>query len=322
MNKKINLILGTMTFGEQLFENDVADIVRFYLESGHNEIDTAYVYNNGRSEELIGLCLRQFCPKKVKIATKVNPRITGRLDGDAVRMQFTESLHRMGVDKVDILYLHFPDRSTPVESALEACNEFYSEGKLCELGLSNFPAWLVSYVYHVSEERGWILPTVYEGLYNPLSRNAERELDECLNTYNIRFNAYNPLAGGLLTDKYKNYSNGDSPVYGRFTNRPNYQGRYWKQSYFDGINIVRKACEKENISITAAAYRWLAFHSMLDDSRGDGLIMGFSKLSQLQQNIVAINQGPLPESIVEAFSKAWDMCHADAPEYFTYYKSK
>ena len=294
MNKGINLILGTMTFGEQLFENDVTDIMRFYLESGHDEIDTAYVYNNGRSEELIGLCLRQLRPKSVRIATKVNPRITGRLDGDAVRMQFPESLRRMGVDRVDTLYLHFPDRNTPVESALEACDGFYREGKFHELGLSNFPAWLVSYVYHVSKERGWVLPTVYEGLYNPL--------------------------GGLLTDKYKNYE--DTPVYGRFTNRPNYQGRYWKKSYFDGIATVREACNREGIGITAASYRWLAYHSMLSSVRGDGLIMGFSRLSQLQQNITAINQGPLPESVVEAFSKAWELCRSDAPEYFTYYKGK
>ena len=226
----------------------------------------------------------------------------------------------MGVDKVDTLYLHFPDRNTPVESALEACNEFYIEGKFKELGLSNFPAWLVAYVYHISKERGWVLPTVYEGVYNPLARNAERELNECLNAYHMRFNAYNPLAGGMLTNKYKNFE--DTPSYGRFTNRPNYQNRYWKSSYFDGIRIVKEVCEKEGISIVEATYRWMAFHSMLNETRGDGLIMGFSKFSQLQQNIEAIKQGVLPESIVSAFSKAWELCRFDAPEYFTYYKGK
>ena len=276
----MKLILGTMTFGEQLFENDVVDIMKFYLEFGYNEIDTAYVYNNGKCEELIGLCVDQLKPTNIKIATKVNPRITGKLDGDAVRVQFPESLRRMGVDKVDTLYLHFPDRNTPVESALEACNEFYIEGKFKELGLSNFPAWLVAYVYHISKERGWVLPTVYEGVYNPLARNAERELNECLNAYHMRFNAYNPLAGGMLTNKYKNFE--DTPSYGRFTNRPNYQNRYWKSSYFDGIRIVKEVCEKEGISIVEATYRWMAFHSMLNETRGDGLIMGFSQFSQLQ----------------------------------------
>lgn len=320
MNNAINLILGTMTFGEQLFEDDVVDIMKFYLESGYEEIDTAYVYNNGKCEELLGLCFDCLKPVNAKIATKVNPRITGRLDGDAVRMQFPESLKRMGIDKVDILYLHFPDKNTPIESALEVCNEFYKEGKFGELGLSNFPAWLVSYAYHVCKEHGWMLPSVYEGVYNPLSRNAERELNECLNAYGMRFNAYNPLAGGLLTNKYTNFD--EEPVYGRFTNRPNYQGRYWKKSYFDGIHLVKQACEKEEIDIVIATYRWMAFHSMLSEKRGDGIIMGFSRFSQLQQNIKAIKQGPLPQSIVEAFHQAWEFCKSDAPEYFSYYKAK
>lgn len=146
MNRTINLVLGTMTFGEQLFENDVVDIVKFYLQSGYNEIDTAYVYNNGKCEELLGYCFKQLSPAGIKLATKVNPRITGRLDGDAVRMQFPESLKRMGVDKVDILYLHFPDRNTPVESALEACNEFTRkvDSKNWDSAIS-LPGWFPMY---------------------------------------------------------------------------------------------------------------------------------------------------------------------------------
>ena len=85
---------------------------------------------------------------------------------------------------------------------------------------------------------------------------------------------------------------------------------------------MKEVCEKEGISIVEATYRWMAFHSMLNETRGDGLIMGFSKFSQLQQNIEAIKQGVLPESIVSAFSKAWELCRFDAPEYFTYYKGK
>ncbi|RGY96761.1 aldo/keto reductase [Clostridium sp. AM58-1XD] len=314
----MNLILGTMTFGEQLFEDDVSEIVKNFLDSGYREIDTAYVYNEGRSEELIGMCLKQLGPDKVKIATKANPRATGRLDGDAVRLQFMKSLERMGVDSVDILYLHFPDRNTPIESALEACDEFHKQGKLKELGLSNFPAWLVSYVYHICKEREWVLPTVYEGLYNPLSRKAENELNEALNAYHIRFHAYNPLAGGMLTNKYGSFA--DGPTKGRFTYRPNYQNRYWKQSYFDGIGLVKEACRKEDVDIAAAAYRWMAYHSMLSGERGDGLIAGFSRMSQLQQNLAALQQGPLPERILSAFSEAWKLCKHDAPEYFKYYQ--
>ena len=88
------------------------------------------------------------------------------------------------------------------------------------------------------------------------------------------------------------------------------------------IEDALKKITGENINIISATYRWLAFHSMLSEARGDGLIMGFSKFSQLQQNIETIKQGPLPNSIVDAFSEAWSLCKCDAPEYFTYYKSK
>lgn len=318
MNEKINLILGTMTFGEQLFENDVVDIMQYFLDSGYEEVDTAYVYNEGKSEELIGLCLKQINSAKVKIATKVNPRITGKLDGNAVRLQFPKSLARMGVDSVDVLYLHFPDRNTPIESALEACQEYYERGMFKELGLSNFPAWLVAYVYHTCKEKGWVLPTVYEGVYNPLSRKAENELNDALNTYHMRFNAYNPLAGGMLTNKYGDFK--ETPKTGRFTYRPNYQNRYWKESYFDAVSLIKEACIKENIDIVAASYRWLAYHSMLDGSRGDGLIVGFSRLSQLQQNISTLQQGVLQDEILNAVSDAWAICEKDAPEYFKYYQ--
>ena len=320
MNSKINLILGTMTFGEQLFENDVVDIMKYYLDAGYQEIDTAYVYNEGKSEELIGLCLKQLGSDKVKIATKVNPRITGKLDGAAVHLQFPKSLERMNVDSVDVLYLHFPDKNTPIESALEVCQEYYEKGLFRELGLSNFPAWLVAYVYHTCLENGWVRPSVYEGVYNPLSRKAEDELNDTLNAYHMRFNAYNPLAGGMLTNKYSNFK--EDPLTGRFTYRPNYQDRYWKESYFKAINLIKEECTKASIDIVSASYRWLAYHSMLNEDRGDGLIAGFSRLSQLRQNIAALQQGPLPEKILNVFSDAWEICKNDSPEYYKYYQGR
>ena len=140
---------------------------------------------------------------------------------------------------------------------------------LGELGLSNFPAWLLAEAYNICKAHGWMLPKVYEGLYNPLSRFAERELDRALEYYGIRFYAYNPLAGGMLTDKYS----GEERIIkeGRFTNRPNYQQRYWKDSYFDAVDSVKAVCAGYEINIVEAAYRWLACHSMLRSDRGMAL---------------------------------------------------
>lgn len=315
--KKIKLVLGTMTFGEQIFGSDVKTMLDSFLASNYRELDTAYVYNNGECERLLGSALRNIDRNTYEIATKVNPRITGKLDKEAVLNQANESLHRLGLKNVDTLYLHFPDPNTPVESALEGCAQLFDEGKFSRLGLSNFPAWLVAEVYHICDKHGWMLPKVYEGLYNPLSRFAERELDSALDYYNISFYSYNPLAGGMLTNKY---SGKDKTLKaGRFINRPNYQQRYWKDTYFEAVDRIKKVCSECDMNIVEASYRWLAFHSMLKAERGDAIIVGASRLSQLIQNIETLNKGELPASIVDAIEVAWDVCRADAPEYFKYY---
>ncbi|MBP5468664.1 MAG: aldo/keto reductase [Candidatus Riflebacteria bacterium] len=318
--KKINLILGTMTIGEQVFGEDAKKMVSYALENGIVELDTAYVYNEGQCEKILGDVLSDISRNSYRIATKVNPRISGKLDAEAAYNQLNESLKRMQVSSVDTFYLHFPDPNTPVDSVLEACANLNKEGKFSELGLSNFPAWLVTQVYYKRKENGYILPTVYEGLYNPLSRRAENELDRCLTELKFRFNAYNPLAGGILTNKYNSFE--EAPVEGRFTYRPNYQARYWKKSYFEAAGLIKEACKKYDITIIEATYRWLAYHSMLKADRADGLIIGASRLSQLEQNIEGFNKGELPSDLLEVFEKAWQISKSDAPEYFKFYGSK
>lgn len=317
IDRPIKFVLGTMTFGEQIFGEDVASMLDCFFTYGHKELDTAYVYNNGECERLLGDALEKMDRNSYEIATKVNPRITGRLDKDAVLAQANESLKRLRVHSADTLYLHFPDPDTPVESALEGCAQLYEEGKFKRLGLSNFPAWLVAEVYHICKKHDWMLPQVYEGLYNPLGRFAERELNKALDYYQMCFYAYNPLAGGMLTDKY---SGKDKRLKeGRFINRPNYQQRYWKNSYFDAIDRVKEVCAEYNINIVEASYRWLAYHSMLNGKRGDAIIVGASRISQLKQNMETLQKGVLPQEIVKAMEDAWEVCRTEAPEYFKFY---
>lgn len=313
----MKLVLGTMTFGESVFSPDVEDFIRAFLDAGHTELDTAYVYNDGNCEKLLGEVLPTLdCP--YRIATKVNPRITGRLDGQAAFAQINESLERMNLSSVDTVYLHFPDPATPVSSVLQAMNELHEQGKFRELGLSNFPAWMIADVWHICDKNGWIKPTVYEGIYNPLTRNAEIELNDCLNAFGMRFYAYNPLAGGLLTGRYGSFE--ESPSDGRFTHRPNYQNRYWKKSFFDAVTLLKSISKKHGITVIEAVYRWLAYHSMLNKKRGDSIIIGASKLGHLKQNMEAVKAGSLPEEVLCAFDTAWKMCKADSPNYFTLYK--
>ena len=317
--KRVEMILGTMTFGESVFAPEVREFLETYTAAGGRELDTAYVYNEGACETLLGEALAEL-KQPVRIATKVNPRITGRLDGDAARMQLNESLRRLRIDCADTVYLHFPDPATPVEDVLSAMAEMHGQGKFRELGLSNFPAWMAADVWRICEARGWVKPTVYEGIYNPLTRTAERELNACLDRFGMRFNAYNPLAGGLLTGRYRSFE--ETPSDGRFTHRPNYQQRYWKRSFFEAAELLREASERAGLSLTEAVYRWLMHHSMLSAERGDAVIIGASSLRHLRQNLEAGQAGPLPEELLPVFDRAWNTARPDSPEYFTLYQKK
>lgn len=315
----VKLILGTMTFGESVFNPAVGEFINTFLDAGYDELDTAYVYNNGVCERLLGEALTDI-NRPYKIATKVNPRISGKLDADAAYKQINESLQRMNVECVDTVFLHFPDPATPVTSVLSAMAELHNKGKFKELGLSNFPAWMVADVWHICDKHGWVKPTVYEGIYNPLTRKAEAELNDALNNFGMRFYAYNPLAGGLLSGRYTNFE--DAPADGRFTHRPNYQSRYWKKSYFDAVSVIDETAKKHGITCIEATYRWLVHHSMLNGNRGDAILIGASKIEHLKQNMATVKEGPLPEDVVKAFEDAWQITKADSPEYFTLYKGK
>lgn len=316
----MNIILGTMTFGEQLWEDDAIYVMKEFMDLGYNHIDTAYVYNDGNSERIIGEALKGIKRDLLYIDSKVNPRITGRLDAEAVQIQLEESLRRLGVDYIDTYYLHFPDANTPMESALEKINEYWERGYIRELGLSNFPVGLVERVNLICENNRWIKPSVYEGLYNPLSRKAEFDLFKCLDKLKIRFACYNPLAGGILTDRYKDFNT--LPSNGRFINRPNYQARYWKPSYFEAVNLLKEKCRLYQLNITEVAFRWLANSSMLNAKKGDAIIIGVSKLRHLKENIKYVNEEKLPDEILNAFDDAWNLCKEEAPEYYRFYGAK
>lgn len=308
------LILGTMNFGPQVDLETSRAMVRHFLDQGHTEIDAAYVYNGGDTERYLGEILPGSLAANALVATKVNPRVTGRLDRDAVIAQLNESLQRLNADHVDLLYLHFPDPNTPVETTLAACAELHSQGKFRHFGLSNFAGWQVVDIWHICKREGWPLPVVYQGLYNGLSRGVEDELIPALRRLGMRFYAYNPLAGGILAGKYKDFS--EDPAPGRFTVRPNYRERYWKQPFFNALSILTETCAAEHIPLVQAAYRWLAHHSDLNPSHGDGVILGTSRLEQLTQNLDAFDHPPLPQAIVDAFESAWLAAKPECPSYF------
>jgi len=320
MEKGTRLILGTMTFGSQADLQVSTELLSLFLESGQTEIDTAHVYNDGKTEEMLGLILPGIKDNPPYVATKAHPRVYGKLDGQAVTAQLNGSLSRMKRDKVDLFYLHAPDTQTPVEEALEACARLHDEGKFEELGLSNFPSWMVMKIWYLCRGNGWPLPTVYQGMYNTLSRKPEGELFPALRDLGIRFYAYNPLAGGLLTGKYTSFDS--RPSDGRFAALPYYQDRYWKKSLFKALESLANKCWEEGISPVSAAFRWLAFHSAIDPSKGDGIILGATSVDQLEQNLAAFDQGRLPDKITAACDAAWDEARGESPGYYRFYTPK
>ena len=307
-------ILGTMTFGEQVDQPLAETLLAGFRGVGHDEIDTAHVYCDGRTETMLGAILTPQQRDELYLATKVNPWNDDGLQADAVHRQFGESLERLQTDRVDLLYLHSPDLDTPVAETLQACFELHEQGKFRHFGLSNYAAWQVAEVVELCRRHGWMEPLVYQGMYNALTRDVERELFPCLRHYGMKFYAYNPLAGGLLTGKH--LSREQVPDDGRFKVESNYLDRYWKQEYFDTLQELRGACIEHGLQPVEVAMSWLIHHSRMDAALGDGIILGVSSLDHLEQNMSACLATPLPEDILNILDRGWAIIKPDCFRYF------
>ncbi|XP_026857837.2 aflatoxin B1 aldehyde reductase member 3 isoform X1 [Electrophorus electricus] len=319
-SKLPSTLLGSVSFGGRADAEICAKMVKAFLECGHNDLDTAFLYTDGQAETIIGAMQ---LPKTVSIATKANPWEGKTLKPESVRSQLETSLKRLRTQSVDIFYLHAPDHETPIWDTLRACNELHKEGKFKELGLSNYASWEVAEAVCICKHNNWVLPTVYQGMYNATTRQVETELLPCLRYFGIRFYAYNPLAGGLLTGKYHYEDKDVTQPAGRFfgTNwAAAYRDRYWKVSHFQAIDGIRKALEaaysSEKPTLTSAAMRWMYHHSQLKGELGDGVIIGMSTMEQLQENLAAAKEAPLKQEIVDAFKHGWDLVAHECPNYF------
>ncbi|XP_076843241.1 aflatoxin B1 aldehyde reductase member 3 [Brachyhypopomus gauderio] len=313
-------VLGSMAFGGRADADMSTKMVKVFLDCGHNELDTALMYTDGQAEAIIGAMQ---LPKTVRIATKANPWEGKTLKPESVRSQLETSLKRLHTQCVDIFYLHAPDHQNPIQDTLHACDELHREGKFKELGLSNYASWEVAEISCICKYNNWVLPTVYQGMYNATTRQVETELLPCLRYFGIRFYAYNPLAGGLLTGKYHYEDKDGIHPPGRFFGNnwaSAYRDRYWKSSNFQAIDGVLKALDaaygSEKPNLTSAAIRWMYHHSQLKGELGDGVIIGMSTMEQLQENLAAAKEGPLKQEVVDAFKNGWDLVAHECPNYF------
>ncbi|KAF9157166.1 hypothetical protein BGX21_008598 [Mortierella sp. AD011] len=312
-NKNLpRVILGTMTFGLEVKNNlnlirvcgaeNVKPFLDLFHSYGHVEIDTARIYGSGTTEQV----LSQLPTAHLKIATKAWPFEEGSFNEENLEAQFRQSLEALNTTKVDIFYLHAPDGSTPLEVTAKAVNNLYKKGLFERFGLSNFSSWQVALIYEICKQNGYVLPTVYQGMYNPISRSVVPELLPCLKYLNISFYAYHPIAGGLLTGKYKF----DKDVAGGLRFDPKtgfgklFRERYWNQLTFEGIEILEKAAAENHITLLEATLRWMRHHSGLEAK--DGIIIGASSLKNLEESLSDLDKGPLDESMIQAFDDAWE----------------
>jgi len=307
------IALGAMTFGGQTNAKDAERMLDMFLDAGHSWLDTAFMYTDGRSEKIIGKLLKGRRRKRVFLATKAYPDKLGKgkprgLTPGSVRGQIETSLKRMKLDCVDLFYLHAPDNRTPLEVTLATCNELVEEGKAREIGLSNYASWQVAEAVLLCLGNGWKPPMIYQGMYNAVTRDVERECVVACRRLGLDFIAYNPLAGGFLTGKYSDP--GAVPKKGRFSGEY-YRERFWQDPYFEAVTDLSRVSRRARIPLAEAALRWLIHHSM-----ADGVLLGASRVEHLERNLAACRKGPLSPSFRRAFDLAWERTRPVCQRYF------
>jgi aryl-alcohol dehydrogenase-like predicted oxidoreductase len=200
------LCLGTMMFGAQTEEQAAQRIVRRAREQGVNFIDTADVYAEGRSEEIVGRAIAGERHDWI-VATKLANQIGARpgdygLSRHWMMRAVEASLRRLGIDCIDIYYFHKEDHATPLEESVRAVGDLIRQGKVRHFGLSNFRSWRVAEICNLCDQMGMDRPIVSQPYYNAMNRVPEIEHLPACAYYGLGVVPYSPLARGVLTGKY------------------------------------------------------------------------------------------------------------------------
>lgn len=200
--------LGANRFGSpEVPQAEVDKIIGAALDAGINFIDTANVYNEGRSEETLGNALKGRMDEVV-LATKFSfPRKTSANSWGASRYHMSEavdrSLRRLKTDRIGLYYCHRWDETTPIDETLRGLDDLIRAGKICYIGASAYASWQLAHANVLAELKGWSRFVVLQSEYNLLKRDVEREALPYCAAHNVGFVPYYPLAGGFLTGKYE-----------------------------------------------------------------------------------------------------------------------
>ncbi|HSL67294.1 MAG TPA: aldo/keto reductase [Actinomycetota bacterium] len=236
--------LGAMMFGPRgnADEDECVRMIRRALDAGVNFIDTADVYSDGVSEEIVGRGIKRR-RDDVVLATKVHfPMGPGPNDRGNSRLWIMRavegSLRRLGTDHIDLYQLHRPDLETDLEESVEALSDLVHQGKVRYTGTSAFPAWMLVEAHWLSERRGLAKLACEQSPYSIFSREIERDLLPVAERYGMAVIVYSPLAGGWLTGKYRR--DREPPQDSRM-----FRSREWQGRFADRFDLSRERVQRK-----------------------------------------------------------------------------
>jgi aryl-alcohol dehydrogenase-like predicted oxidoreductase len=285
--------LGTNQFGGKVDLAGVNNIIAAAFDAGVNFIDTADVYQGGRSEEFIGEALKGQRDRAL-IATKVMHKVgEGPNDFGASRQHILSgveaSLRRLQTDYLDLYQIHRWDAETPLEETMQALDDLVRAGKVRYIGASNFDSWQLTYANALAELRGWTKFVSVQPHYHILEREIEKELTPACKYFGIGILPYFPLAGGFLTGKYQE---GQPAPEGSRGESSQYVQRYMTPKNYAVLNRLTEFAQERQHTINELAHAWLLAQPMVSS-----VISGATKVAHVQANASAGDWILTPEEV-------------------------
>ncbi len=273
--------IGCNNFGRTVDAEGTARVVHAALDCGITFFDTADSYGQGLSEEYLGRALRGRRHEAV-IATKVGWELgPGPNQRGASRARVLSgieaSLRKLATDYVDLYQIHRWDPNTPLEETLEALADVVRQGKARYVGCSNFAAWQLTWSLWLADRRGWPSFVTVQPEYSLLNRAVERELLPACQAFGIGVIPYFPLAGGLLTGKYREHE--PPPPGTRFALLPHMRERFATPRNFEAVRRLEGWARERGRALSELAIAWLLARPMVCT-----VIVGATSPEQVQAN--------------------------------------
>jgi aryl-alcohol dehydrogenase-like predicted oxidoreductase len=288
--KVSEICFGSMTFGGMGFwksiggleQKEANELVSIALENGINFFDTADIYSEGVSEEMLGKALGNK-RKEIILATKVRGRTgPGQNEIGLSRHHIIEncnaSLKRLGTDYIDLYQVHYFDNCTSLEETLRTLDELVKSGKVRYIGVSNFSGWQLMKALSISEKQNLEKFVTLQAFYSLMSRELEYELVPLCIDQKLGILTWSPLGGGFLTGKYRRGK--PRPENARRSSAENQFLQYDEEKGFDIVDELEKIAKDHNATITQAALNYL-----LRKSAVSSVIIGARNKVQLQDNL-------------------------------------